>query len=99
MNAANPKEVKEAELKEKRGRARELEDVRFLLSTIQGRRFFWRYLGLCGLFRTSWEPSAKIHFNEGLRSASLMMLSDITEANEDAFLAMMKESKSNGGSI
>lgn len=91
MNAANPKEVKDAELKEKRGRARELEDVRFLLSTLQGRRFLWKYLGVCKIFETSWEPSAKIHYNEGLRAAGLMMLADITESDPDAFIQMMKE--------
>lgn len=96
QNAADPAQVKNAENKILRGRERELRDVADLLATVPGRRFIWRYLGECGVFRTSWEPSAKIHFNEGMRNIGLMLLADVNEADPDGYLKMLKESKMEG---
>lgn len=95
QNAANVDQVKRAENKVLNGRDRELRDVADLLAMPAGRRFIWRYLSECGVFRTSWEASAKIHFNEGMRNIGLMMLADVNEANPDGYIQMMKESKQN----
>lgn len=90
-NAADPEQVREASGKANRGRDRELNDVRYLLSTMEGKRFIWRYLGICRLFETSFRMSAEMAYFEGIRSVGLKMMSDITEANPQAFIDMMKE--------
>lgn len=92
-NAADPDQVKEATNKERRQREQELNDIRHLLQTRQGRRFLWRMLSRCNCFSTIWEPSAKIHFNAGVQDVGFFLLGEITAANEDAFLLMMKEAK------
>lgn len=87
-NAADPKQVKDGERKERWKRSDEIGDVQFLLSHPQGRRFFHRYFEKCGLFECSWEASARIHFNEGRRSVALDLLKDVKEANPVLFLEM-----------
>jgi hypothetical protein len=92
-NAANEDQVKEAKLREKYGRDREVEDVRSILSSVYGRRFIWRYLDVCGVFKTSFTGSSQTFYLEGQRNIGLKILADINEANPDAFVQMMKESK------
>jgi hypothetical protein len=88
-NAADPQQVKSAEKKAKRLRDEELEDVRFLLKSEQGKRFMWRYLKKCKIFHSIWHASALIHFEEGRRQVGLEILSDITEASPPALVEMM----------
>lgn len=92
-NAADKNQVKEAEGKVKRTRERELNDVRMVLSTLQGRRFVWRYLSECGVFRTSFTGNSQTFFNEGERNIGLKILADVNEAAPEAYLTMMNESK------
>jgi hypothetical protein len=90
-NAADPEQVKDAGVKEKQGRDRDLDDVFWVLQSRQGRRFYLRMLTFCGVFRSSWDPSAKIHFNEGQRNVGLMMLADLNESDPSAYEKMKRE--------
>lgn len=93
-NAADEGQVGKAAAKEKRGRHRDLDDVKALLAMKPGRRFIWRYLSESGLFRTSFSTNgSQTSFNEGMRNVGLTMLADISEANPDAFVLMQRESK------
>lgn len=92
-NAADEKQVQEAGNRAKRIRINELNDLRFILQTTQGRRFLWRLLSRCKAFHSVWEPSAKIHYNSGQQDVGHFLMAEIVEANEEAFLQMMKESK------
>jgi hypothetical protein len=92
-NAADASQVNSASGKERRGRDKDLEDLRAILALESGRRFIWRYLGECGVFRSSWEPSAKIHFNEGRRDIGLRLLDDVMNANPQSYITMMAEAK------
>jgi hypothetical protein len=98
QNAADPKQVQDAEKRVKRGRERELEDMRLLLDLPPARRFMWRFLEDCGVFRSSWDPTARIHFNEGRRDIGLKLLAEITEAAPEALLKMMNEARQKEGS-
>lgn len=92
-NAADAQQVKEAEGKEKRGRERELGDVAEVLSTVQGRRFMWRYLTVCGIFKTSYSSDANNTFYlEGQRNIGLQLIADVNEADPTAYVTMMQES-------
>jgi hypothetical protein len=92
-NAADPTQVKEQSQKEKRGREKELDDVKFILSHRQGRRFYFRYLEECGVFKTSFTGNSQTFFLEGQRNIGLKLLSDLNEAEPEAYIVMIKENK------
>lgn len=92
-NAADPEQVKEAEQKEKRGRDLELDDMATILSMPQGRRFIWRYLEACGVFRTSFTGDNATFYNEGQRNVGLRLLADVNEAAPESYALMLQESR------
>lgn len=93
-NAADSEQVKDAQDKLQRVREREIEDVRFILNDKRGRRFLWRQLEECGVFRSSANNSGSwTYFNEGQRNIGLKLLTEITDASPDAYLLMLKENK------
>jgi hypothetical protein len=67
--------------------------MRYILSSRQGRRFLWRYLERCGVFKTSFDGTSRTYFNEGERNIGLKLLADVNEANIEAYVTMMKEAK------
>lgn len=94
VNAADETQVEQARKKDKQGRERDLDDLKHVLDTRQGRRFVWRQLVAAGLFRTSYTGSSnQTCFNEGQRNGGLMLLNDIHEAAPEAYLQMLQESK------
>jgi hypothetical protein len=92
-NAADPKQVKEGGRKERDRRKAELEDIRFLLETPQGKRFIWRLLGHCKTFESIWESSAKVHYNAGMQDLGHFLMGEVVAANDEALLEMMRGSK------
>lgn len=92
-NAADETQVKKASSKVKSLREKQLNDVRFILSDVQGRRFLYRYLEEAGVFKSSFTGSSETFFNEGQRNIGLKLLADITEADVEAFVKMMAEAK------
>lgn len=93
QNAADPRQVAHAGRKEKQARERELEDLRLILLTAEGRRFLWRVLGYCRFATDVWDPSSRIHFNAGLQNVGHWVLAEITAADEEAFYLMMRENR------
>jgi hypothetical protein len=94
-NAGDKKQVKSAAQKEKFKREQELRDVAFVLSSEQGRRFIWRYLGLTGTDRQSFTGDVNWGlFNEGQRSIGALIKMDIIASDPMALIKMMTESKS-----
>lgn len=93
-NAADEDQVKSAKKKELSKRERELDDIRFVLSSDKGQSFLWRYLEACGVYQTSFADNSNLmSFKEGQRSVGLKLLSDIIEADSNKFLQMMKNNK------
>ena len=75
-------------------REKELNDLRWVMGSKQGRRFMWRLLSGAGLFRSSFSvDSAVMAFNEGFRNAGLQQLNDIMEACPDRYTEMLTEHK------
>lgn len=93
QNSSSPKKVQSTKLKAKDTRKQELADIRSILDTKQGRRFIWKYLGECGVFRSSFSEDNRIYFNEGKRHIGLMLLAEIMEADEEMYLKMTQENK------
>lgn len=93
-NAADKEQVESAERKERYGRKVQLADLRQILATDYGRRFIWRYLEECHVFGSVFNNSGSItYFNEGRRDVGRVLLADVTEANDEALIQMMRESK------
>lgn len=77
---------------QRRARQKEIDDVKKLLKTPEGRRYFWRQLGKCGIFRSSFTlNSNQTAFNEGIREIGLDLLIEINEADGSAFAKMQNE--------
>lgn len=92
-NAADKEQVKAAKEKEKDKRELELEDVRFILSTPTGRRFYYRHISECGVFTSSMTGNSWTYFKEGERNIGCKLLTDLNEAAPDAYALMMKENR------
>lgn len=75
---------------ELRRRAR---DISIVLSSVEGRRFYWRLLCECGVFTSSYTGNNTTFFNEGRRQIGLMLLNELNDIAPDAYLVMLKESK------
>lgn len=92
-NASIPSQVKEAQNKQERERKLELDDLRSVLSTKQGRRLLWRLMAECRVYGSIWDNSARIHYNAGRQDVGHFILAEITEASEDLYFEMLKEHK------
>lgn len=92
-NAADPDQVNRAGSLDERRRERELNDLRFVLSTREGRRTIWRLMEQCKTYGSIFEASAKIYYNSGRQDVGHYLMAEIAEADEDALFLMMKENK------
>jgi hypothetical protein len=90
-NAADPATVKKREKTEKFLRDQEIADVKFLLSTQQGRRYIWKHMSNAGIYNTSFTGNSTTFFNEGKRDIGLKMLAEVMEASPESYVQMMKE--------
>ncbi len=88
------KKLKDARKQERIARLMELEETKWVLSSKQGRRFLWRWLGKCWVCSLSFNQNNSImSFNEGKRSVGNELLADINESASESFFTMMKENK------
>lgn len=92
-NAADAKQVKNASEKIKSLKERDLGDVRWIVSTPQGRRFYWKYLKSCHVFETSFTGNSHTFFNEGERNVGLRLLAELNDADPEAYMKMLLEAK------
>lgn len=94
MDISDPKTVKAAELKEKDLRRQELNDIRTLLSNASGRRFIWRLLEKCRTFESVFSSDPNhVYVNIGQQDLGHFLLAEITEADENLLLKLMKENR------
>lgn len=92
-NAASEKQVRSAKQKELDRRDNELADVKSVLGIPGGRRLLWRLLEHCKVFETIWIHNAQIHYNAGKQDVGHMIMKEITDADENAFIQLMVENK------
>lgn len=92
-NAGDAQQVDAARSREKRRRERELNDVRAILATAPGRRWYWRILTQAGIFTTSFTGNSSTFFKEGMRNMGLQMLGDLNEACPDRYEQMVREDR------
>jgi len=79
-NASDENAVKSKEQKEKNERAQELEDIKLLIETAPGLRFFKRLIVEGRVFQTTFTGNSQTFFLEGHRNLALKFFSDIADA-------------------
>lgn len=93
-NGSDEEQVKRAEKKEAFKSNQNVDDMRFVLASAQGRRVLRKYLEACGVFRTSFSENVnQTLFLEGQRNVGLMLLNDINAADVMAYVKIMNEGK------
>jgi len=94
-NAASEKQVRRAVDKEKFREEQEMNDLRFVMNNRAGRRFMYRYICKCGVFKLSAQGGSvqdqSTFLNEGRRDIGLSLLGDIQDAAPEAYSLMMSE--------
>lgn len=81
----------EQKQKQALARRQQLEDLRGVMSTSEGRRFMWRLLGETNLFALSYTGNAETYFREGRRSVGLNLFKDLHEACHKLYQQMEQE--------
>ena len=71
----------------------EANDLKWLMSSKQGRRLMWRWLGEAGVFRSSFTGNSETFFKEGKRSFGLFLLSEIGAHCPESHVEMMNEAR------
>lgn len=93
INAADPRQVRTAERLERRRLARFGDSLRAVLATPAGRAVLWGLLERAGVYRSVWDPSAKIHYNAGRQDFGHELLATICAADEAAYMLMESEAR------
>ena len=98
---ADAEKLNEAAKKEaKRIYDRRIDDLRWVLSKPQGRRYIWWLFGECGTFRSPAIPkdTNSTYINIGKGDIGLALLADIQNVGSNAYYQMREECLSELGS-
>lgn len=91
-NAAERKDIREAEKREKQDQRVREDVLRSLADTIGGRQFLWEELSTANIFHTTYDDNpTRMAFNEGKRAGGLRLLGDIMSACPEQFIQAMRE--------
>lgn len=91
MSTYDKKNIEQKAAKERYTKKQELADLRLILDTKSGRRFIWKYLGICGVFRSSFTGNSETFFKEGQRNVGLQLMAEVHEADIEMYALMSKE--------
>lgn len=92
-NAADKRQVEAAARAAKDEARLELNDLRGLLSTPQGRRTLWRLLERAGVFKSVMAPDGVIQYQAGKQDFGHELMALIERANPEALFTMMREAQ------
>lgn len=90
-NVADPQQVRDAGVKVKMERDRELEDIRFILTLQEGRRFLSRVLAKFKVAQLHWRPGAEINRDVGHFECASFILGEIVRADAAIGAQMLTE--------
>lgn len=89
-SVSDPRQVDERARKARNNRKQELEDMKAVLATPEGRRFVWRLLER--VYQASFNPNNSVmSFNEGERNAALKLWKDVIEADPSVIPKLMTQ--------
>ena len=74
-----------------RRRERELNDIKKLLSCVEGRRFIWRIFTEAGLYRNCFTGNSTSFFYQGKQSIAQWLLDEVMSADRNAFAQIQLE--------
>lgn len=77
----------------KLSREQDAADFKVLLSTPAGRRFMWRMLEECGVYRSTFRPNSEAAFLEGKRAVGLFLLAQVHDLCPERLVEMLLEAK------
>lgn len=92
-NYADPKESEKRNDRVAREKQKFGEDLLTVLGTPQGRRFYWRLMTHCGIYKNSFTGNSQTFFNEGMRNVGLKLMGDLMENAPEMYILMIKENK------
>lgn len=93
-NAANESQVEKAKTAEERERELELADLRFVVSSPQGRRLIWRLLKHCRVFNSVFNNSGSVtYYHSGMQDVGHFIQAEVIEAKKEAYFEMMRENE------
>ena len=90
----NELEQEAAELDAQLAREREINDLKCVMASANGRRFMWRLLEKAGIYKSSMTGNSQTFFLEGQRNIGLYLLAQINEHCLDEYVVMLSESRS-----
>jgi hypothetical protein len=93
-NAADPEQVRKASVVERELLDLQDDDLRAVMATADGRRFIWRTLGYCGMYRESFVPGRPAHdlfHAAGQRSVGLWINAQLFRVCPEQYLLMQSE--------
>lgn len=78
--------------RDKRKRERELSDIRTILKTVEGRRFYWRVLAEGEMWKVNFNGDVnQLIFDNGMKNMSAIFMKDLLAAKPEAFIQMQQE--------
>ena len=92
-NAADEKQVNKAREDQKTQRDQELEDIKTLLDTPAGIRFFLRFFTKAKMFQTTFTGNSQTFFLEGQRNIALHFFEDVALACPDKIINVITNIK------
>lgn len=93
-NAASEKQVKKMVSREERLNHRFADDMKSVLSSIQGKRVIWRLMSQCGTFKSVHHPSgSQVYYNAGQQDIGHFIMTLVLDAEPKKFLEMQIEAK------
>lgn len=90
-NSADEGDVNNRRVLHKNAVDTEIDDLKWLMSTEQGRRIVSKLFELSGVFRPSYTGNSKTFYNEGQRSIGLPYYEQVTTHCPDEFILLLKE--------
>lgn len=89
FDASDPKQVHAQEKKNQNARTQELEDIKTILNSAAGIRFFRRMLEDGRIFTTTFTGNSQTFFLEGHRNFVLKYLNDVVEVCPQRIVQLM----------
>ncbi len=96
-NAADVKAVERQKLLDQRMRAQQLRDIKEIINTPSGLRFFRRMIANGRVLSTTFTGNSQSYFLEGARNLVNLYLADVVEVEPDALARLFSKEQINGG--
>lgn len=90
-DAGDEGQVKKKKTKAQIHKEQDKEDLKEILLSPGGRRFLWKLLEECGVYKISFTGNSHTFFNEGKRQIGLRLIEDIFDASPNAYTEMRSE--------